>query len=96
MWSISLGRVGETRVRVHATLILLLAWYAWEGWQDAGRRAADELAFLVLLFLSVLLHEFGHIFAARHYGIGTPDVLLTPIGGVARIANLPDRPREGW
>ncbi len=95
MWSISLGRVGETRVRVHATLILLLAWYAWEGWQDAGAAgAADELAFLVLLFLSVLLHEFGHIFAARHYGIGTPDVLLTPIGGVARIANLPDRPRE--
>lgn len=95
MWSISLGRVGETRVRVHATLILLLAWYAWEGWQDAGAAgAADELAFLVLLFLSVLLHEFGHIFAARHYGIGTPDVLLTPIGGVARIASLPERPRE--
>lgn len=95
MWSISLGRVGETRVRVHATLVLLLAWYAFEGWRDAGAAgAADELAFLVLLFLSVLLHEFGHIFAARHYGIGTPDVLLTPIGGVARIANLPDRPRE--
>ncbi len=95
MWSINLGRVGETRVRVHATLILLLAWYAYEGWRNAGAAgAADELAFLVLLFLSVLLHEFGHIFAARHYGIGTPDVLLTPIGGVARIASMPDQPRE--
>ncbi len=95
MWSISLGRVGETKVRVHATLVALLAWYAWEGWLDGGASgAASELAFLVLLFLSVLLHEFGHIFAARRYGIGTPDVLLTPIGGVARIASLPERPRE--
>ncbi len=94
-WSIRLGRVGETQVRVHTTLLLLIAWYAWGGWQDAGPSGAvDQIAFLTLLFLSILLHEFGHIFAARHYGIGTPDVLLTPIGGVARIASLPDKPRQ--
>jgi stage IV sporulation protein FB len=94
-WSIRLGSVGETQVRVHTTLLLFLAWYAWGGWRDAGPSGAiDQVAFLGLLFLSVLLHEFGHIFAARHYGIGTPDILLTPIGGVARIASLPDKPRQ--
>lgn len=94
-WSIRLGRVGETQVRVHTTLLIFLAWFAWVGWREAGSSGAiDQLAFLVLVFLSILLHEFGHIFAARHYGIGTPDVLLTPIGGVARIASLPDQPRQ--
>ncbi len=94
-WSLRIGRVGETQVRVHTTLLLFFAWYAWGGWRDAGPSGAlDQVAFLALLFLSVLLHEFGHIFAARHYGIGTPDILLTPIGGVARIASLPDKPRQ--
>lgn len=92
-WAVRLGSVGETQVRVHVTMLLLIGWYAWMGWQHAGSSGAlDEVVFIVLLFLSVLLHEFGHIFAARHYGIGTPDVLLTPIGGIARIASLPRRP----
>jgi len=94
-WSYTIGRVGETVVRIHITMVLLLAWYAWGGWRLAGiRGAVDQLLFIVLLFVSVLLHEFGHIFAARHYKIGTPDVLLTPIGGIARIAKMPDVPRH--
>ncbi len=92
-WAVRVGSVGETQVRVHVTMLLLIGWYAWMGWQHAGSSGAlDEVVFIVLLFASVLLHEFGHIFAARHYGIGTPDVLLTPIGGIARIASLPRRP----
>ncbi len=89
-WAVRIGSVGETQVRVHFTMLLLIGWYAWMGWQHAGSSGAlDEVVFIVLLFVSVLFHEFGHIFAARYYGIGTPDVLLTPIGGVARIASLP-------
>ena len=42
----------------------------------------------------MLLHEFGHIFAARRYRIPTPDILLTPIGGIARIGRLPERPSQ--
>jgi len=87
--------VGETQVRVHLTMIVLVGWYAWSGWKLAGSSGAlDQVVFIVLLFGSVLLHEFGHIFAARHYGIGTPDVLLTPIGGLARISRMPDSPRH--
>ena len=94
-WSFTVARVGETVVRIHVTLVVLLAWYAWGGWRAAGLPGAvDQLLFIALLFLSVLLHEFGHIRAARHYGIPTPDVILTPIGGVARIARLPDKPMQ--
>lgn len=94
-WAYNVGRVGETRVRVHVTLLALMGWYAWEGWQVGGAAAAiDQALFLALIFVSVLLHEFGHIAAARHYKIGTPDILLTPIGGLARIAQMPDEPRK--
>jgi Zn-dependent protease/CBS domain-containing protein len=94
-WSLTIGRVGETVVRLHVTMLVLFGWYAWNGYRTAGMSAAlEEVVFLALLFLSVLLHEFGHIFAARHYRIGTPEVILTPIGGLARIAKMPDRPRE--
>lgn len=94
-WTFTVGRVGETVVRIHVTLVVLLAWYAWGGWRVAGvRGAVDQALFIALLFLSVLLHEFGHIRAARRYGIPTPDVILTPIGGVARIARMPDKPMQ--
>ena len=92
-WSFRILRVGETQVRIHLTLILFMLWYGWEGWRFGGSSGAiEEVAFLALLFLSVLLHEFGHIFAARHYAIATPEILLTPIGGIARIARMPEKP----
>lgn len=94
-WSFTVGRVGETVIRIHVTLLLLLAWYAWGGWRMAGvGGAVEEIVFIALVFVSVLLHEFGHIRAARHYGIPTPEVLLTPIGGLARIARMPEKPRQ--
>ena len=49
---------------------------------------------MVLLFLCVLLHEFGHIFTARYFGVPTPYVTLLPIGGVAQLERIPEEPWE--
>ena len=49
---------------------------------------------MVLLFLCVLLHEFGHIFTARDFGVATPYVTLLPIGGVAQLERIPEEPWE--
>ena len=54
----------------------------------------ESLAFICSLFLCVLLHEFGHITMARRFGIHTPDVTLLPIGGVASLERIPEKPSQ--
>jgi len=94
-WSINIGTVAGTVVRVHITFLLFLVFIGVAGYVAGGAQAAmNTLVFIVLLFLCVLLHEFGHIFTARAFGVATPDVTLLPIGGVARLERIPENPRE--
>lgn len=93
-WSISIGTVKGTTIRIHATFFLLLLWVGVGGWLAAGPAAAlHTVLLLALVFFCVVLHEFGHIFAARRYGIRTPEVVLLPIGGVSRLERMPEEPR---
>src|SRR5499433_566570 len=94
-WSLNIGRIAGTAVRVHVTFLLFLGWIFAAGWVAGGPQAASQgLAFLVLLFACVVAHEFGHIFTARAFGVSTPDVTLLPIGGVARLERIPEEPYE--
>jgi Zn-dependent protease/CBS domain-containing protein len=94
-WSIRIARVAGTEVKVHITFLLLLVWIWYMHYRIGGTAEAWEgVLFVLLLFGCVLLHEFGHVFAARYYGIPTPDVTLLPIGGVARLQRMPDKPAE--
>ena len=94
-WSLTIGRFGGTAVKIHVTFLLLLAWIAFSGWQQGGPAAAlDSLIFIILIFLCVVLHEFGHILVARRYGVEAPEVTLLPIGGVANLQALPENPAQ--
>jgi Zn-dependent protease/predicted transcriptional regulator len=94
-WSVTIGSVGGTAVKIHITFILFLAWIAFSGWSSGGAGAAlESTLFVVLLFACVVLHEFGHITAARRYGIKTPEVTLLPIGGVSSLERLPSDPAQ--
>ena len=94
-WSLTIGRIGGTAVRIHVTFLLLLAWIGFSAWRQGGASAAmQSLVFILLLFACVVLHEFGHIFAARRYGIATSDVTLLPIGGVASLQRMPTQPSQ--
>jgi Zn-dependent protease/CBS domain-containing protein len=93
-WSVSIGKIGGTEVRIHVTFLLFLAWIWAASYMAGGAEAAwSGLLFMVLLFLCVLIHEFGHILTARAFGVSTPDVTLLPIGGVARLG-IPEEPWE--
>lgn len=93
--AISLGKVMGTAVRVHWTFLLFLAWLGSAAYIQSGANAAlAAVSFILLLFLCVTLHEFGHILAARHFGVRTPEIILLPIGGVSKLERIPERPRE--
>jgi stage IV sporulation protein FB len=83
------------QIRVHLTFLVFLAWVGLSDGMDAGWGAAvSGVALICTVFGCILLHELGHAFAARRYGIRTPDITLLPIGGMARLERIPERPRE--
>src|SRR2546421_1969131 len=83
-WSVPVVRIAGIQLRIHVTFLLLIGWLALGS--------AGAAIFLLLLFLCVVLHEFGHAFAAKAFGINTPDITLLPIGGVARLERMPEEP----
>jgi stage IV sporulation protein FB len=94
-WSFNIGSIAGTAIRIHITFLLFLVWIFLASYSSGGAEAAwSGLAFMVLLFACVLAHEFGHILTARAFGVQTPDVTLLPIGGVARLERIPEKPTE--
>lgn len=94
--ALRLGRFAGIEVFLHWTFALLLGWVGWLTWRDSGSLVAVAYGIgLVLgLFFCVLLHEYGHALTARRFGIGTRRITLLPIGGVALLDGMPERPRE--
>ena len=95
-WSFRLFTVAGTEVRVHATFFLLLIFVASQGFLSGQGLAValESTLFILTMFACVVLHEFGHVIAARGYGIHTPDITLLPIGGVARLERMPRKPSQ--
>ena len=98
-WSLKIGKFAGVDVYMHFTFLLLLGWVALIHWRQEQSVAAviAGVAFILAIFVCVILHEFGHSLMARRYGIMTRDIILLPIGGVARLERLPTQPiQEFW
>jgi stage IV sporulation protein FB len=83
-------------VRVHWTFLLLLAFFAFVGYQASGSLlgALTPIAVIVALFVCVLLHEFGHSLVAQRLGLEIHSITLLPIGGVSNLESLPEKPSD--
>jgi len=89
-WSIKLGKIFGIDIKVHFTFLLIVVWGAF----NYGGSAGPWYGVLVtlIIFLIVLLHELGHSVAALAFGIPVKDITLLPIGGVARLEKMPEKP----
>ena len=89
--SYRIGKVADIPLLLHWTFLLIPAWIILSG-MAAGSAAATvmlNLSLVAVIFGCVVLHELGHAMAARHFGIQTKDIVLMPIGGVARLMGMP-------
>lgn len=91
--SLKLGRLFGIKVYIHTTFWLLPLFVLLSGLSSGNLfEAAFNVAVLFSIFGCVVLHEVGHALAARYYGIGTRDITLYPVGGVASLRRMPERP----
>ena len=91
-----LGKIAGIRIEVHWTFSLLLIWVIFLDIQRGGTTytALMNIILILLLFLCVILHELGHALTARHFGIVTKKITLLPIGGVASLEKMPEKPGQ--
>lgn len=93
--SMRLGTAFGIPVFVHWTFLGLLAVVGYLGMTSAGTAGLVwALSMTIALFGCVLLHELGHALAARRYGVKTRDIILLPVGGVARLERMPRDPTQ--
>lgn len=97
--TIQIARFANIPVLLHWSFGLVLLYVMYAAMTETG----DWLSMLWILgivltiFVCVVLHEYGHALMARQFGVRTRDIILSPIGGVARLEYLPEKPsQELW
>ncbi|MDZ4850818.1 MAG: site-2 protease family protein [Pirellulaceae bacterium] len=93
-----LGRLFSIETYIHWSFWLLIVWVLLSVSSEGGlAKGLSACGFLIAVFLCVYLHELGHAFAARYYGIRTIDITMLPIGGLARLERIPENAwQELW
>jgi Zn-dependent protease len=89
-----LGNAFGIPIYVHPTFLLLPLLVLLTTGTSEPLYLAYALALLFAVFGCVVLHELGHALMARHFGIPTRDITLTPIGGIARLERISEKPSE--
>jgi Zn-dependent protease/predicted transcriptional regulator len=94
--SFKIGTFWNIPLKVHWTFGLLMLFVGYTAfttnlsmWQAVG-----FMSTIVLLFLCVVMHEYGHALMAKKLGVNTKDIILSPIGGVARLTTMPEHPMK--
>ncbi|QDU59829.1 Stage IV sporulation protein FB [Planctomycetes bacterium Pan216] len=92
--SLYLGRPFGIRTFVHWSFWILLAFVAFINMKAGLAAILLTILMIIAVFGCVLLHEFGHALTARRFGINTHDIVLYPIGGIARLERMPEQPSK--
>lgn len=95
-YSLFLGKVAGIRISVHWTFLILIFWIVFANMRS-GLTFSEivwSVIFLLSIFVCVILHELGHALTAKRFRIKTREISILPIGGVAQLESMPEKPRE--
>lgn len=96
-WSFRFARVAGIDIKVHITFLIIVFWGAAQFGRYGVRGMLFGTALILLLFACVLAHELGHSLVAQRFGIAVKQIILLPIGGVAMLTRMPEKPsQELW
>lgn len=87
-WSVQIARVLGIPIRIHFTFVLILLYIGYLA-ASQGSNVPRAIVSVLLVFACVVLHELGHAAMARRFGVRTREIVLYPIGGIARLENIP-------
>ena len=94
-WSFNIGTIFGINFRIHITFLFLLFFIFISGLSQKGVEAASiSVLFICAVFACVLIHELGHSLIARRFGKMTKSITLLPIGGIATIEEMPEKPSQ--
>lgn len=93
---LKLGSVSGIKIELHWTFTLLIAWVVFLDIQQGGDLTSSlfNVSLVLILFLCVVLHELGHALTAKKFMIQTQKITLLPIGGVALLDKMPEKPKQ--
>jgi len=94
--SLSIGKIAGIQIFIHWSFPLIILWIIFSNVRSGlnTEQIIWSVLFVLTLFVCVTLHELGHALAAKRFHIKTKDITLLPIGGVARLENMPEKPMQ--
>ena len=93
---LSIGKVAGISIQIHWTFLFIIGWAIYIGWRQGGNVEAMiwSTIFVLCIFVCVVLHELGHALTAKKFDINTRRITLLPIGGVASLERMPEKPQQ--
>jgi len=95
-YSLYLGKISGIKISVHWTFLILIFWIVFTNMRSG--RGVNEIiwsvVFVLAIFVCVILHELGHALTAQRFNIKTRGISILPIGGVAQLESIPEKPKE--
>ena len=98
-WSLNLGTVAGIRIKIHWTFLFIVLYVFYSNYRQSGSLETGiwGVLFILAVFACVTLHELGHATMGKRFGVRTRKITLLPIGGVASMENIPEKPgHEFW
>lgn len=95
-YSLQLGNIAGIKISVHWTFLILIFWIVFSNVRSGltFNEIVWSVTFVLTIFLCVTLHELGHALTAKRFKIKTKEISILPIGGVAQLESIPEKPKE--